>query len=155
MSPSFRRTAALLPLIVAAACSSGGDSPTTAPTIEATTFASALGVDLPQYTKTATGLYYRDQTVGTGAQVASGQKISTSYVGWLANGSQFDAGSISFTFGAGAVIPGWDQGMGGMKVGGTRWLIIPPALGYGAQGSPPQIPGNSILVFKVSLNSIP
>lgn len=155
MPSSFRRTVALLPMILVAACSSGGDSPTTAPTIEATTFASSLGIDLTQYTKTATGLYYRDQTVGTGTQVGSGQKITTSYVGWLANGTQFDAGNISFNFGTGAVIAGWDQGMGGMKVGGTRWLIIPPALGYGAQGSPPQIPGNSILVFRVSLNSIP
>ena len=155
MPSSFRRAIPLLSMLVVAACSSSGDSPTTPPTIEATTFAASLGIDLTQYTRTATGLYYRDQTVGTGAQVAGGQKITTTYVGWLANGTQFDAGSISFSFGTGAVIPGWDQGMGGMRVGGTRWLIIPPALGYGTSGSPPQIPGNAILVFKVSLNSIP
>ncbi|MBI3567770.1 MAG: FKBP-type peptidyl-prolyl cis-trans isomerase [Gemmatimonadetes bacterium] len=154
MSSTFRRTAALLSLVVAAGCSTSADTPATAPDISTVTFASSLGIDLTQFTKTATGLYYRDVTVGTGAQVSSGQNITTNYVGWLTNGTQFDAGTLPFTFGVGQVIAGWDQGLGGMKVGGTRMLIIPPALGYGAQGSG-KIPGNAILVFRVSLLSIP
>ncbi len=156
MLPTLRRSLSILPLFALLSCSGSGDSPTgPAPTIESTTFASSLAIDLTQFTKTATGLYYKDVTVGTGAQVASGQSVTTNYIGWLANGTQFDIGTLQFTFGVGAVIAGWDQGLGGMRAGGTRMLIIPPALGYGTAGSGSKIPGNSILVFRVSLLSIP
>lgn len=125
--------------------------------IEETTFAPSLGVDLSNSTKTATGLYYRDVVVGTGAVVANGQLLAMHYTGFLTNGSVFDANTagdvpLTFTLGAGAVIAGWDQGIVGMKVGGKRQLIIPPDLGYGASGSGP-IPGNAILVFSVDVVS--
>ena len=77
------------------------------------------------------------------------------YTGWLANGTQFDSNvgktPLTFTLGVGQVIQGWDQGIVGMKIGGTRRLVIGSALAYGTQGHPPAIPSNSTLVFKVQL----
>jgi len=140
-----------LALTFSIACS----GPEPAPSIEETSFAPSLGVDLAASTKTTGGLYYRDLSVGFGAVVTSGQQVQVHYTGWLANGSQFDsnvAGQTPYSFhlGAGEVIQGWDLGVPGMRVGGQRQLIIPPALGYGAAGSDP-IPGNAILVFKVEV----
>jgi FKBP-type peptidyl-prolyl cis-trans isomerase len=147
--------AALLPLTFAA-CLSGTD-PVTYPNIpiENTVFAPSLNVDLAASTKTSTGLYYRDITPGTGATVATGQTLTISYKGQLANGLIFDQTTTSrptydFVYGAGQVIPGFDQGFVGMKVGGVRQLIIPPALGYGTANDP-VIPPNSVLVFSVTL----
>jgi FKBP-type peptidyl-prolyl cis-trans isomerase FkpA len=105
-----------------------------------------------------------DLVVGTGATAASGQTVKVNYTGWLydANkpdnkGAQFDSsigrGPFSFPLGAGRVISGWDQGVAGMKIGGSRRLIIPPELGYGASGVGP-IPPNATLVFDVELLSI-
>lgn len=126
------------------------------PTIETTTFASSLGVDLSASTKTVDGAYYRDLAVGTGSAVTPGQTLSVHYTGWLADGTEFDsnagAGEFSFRLGAGQVIGGWDEGLAGVKVGGTRQLIIPPALGYGVSGYGP-IPPNAILVFAVQIDS--
>jgi FKBP-type peptidyl-prolyl cis-trans isomerase len=115
--------------------------------IEATTFATSLGVNLSASTKTASGLYYRDIRVGTGTTIAGGQLLTVKYTGALANGTVFDAGTYSFTI-PGQVIQGWNEGLIGMKVGGSRQLIIPPSLGYGS-GDYNGIPGNSVLVFTV------
>lgn len=148
----------LVPMLSLAACGSDAISgPTSAPTIEATTFASALNVNLAASTKTTGGMYYRDLVVGTGAAVLTGQNVSVYYTGWLSNGTQFDARvptavPYPFKLGAGAVIQGWDIGVSGMRVGGQRQLIIPPSLGYGSQDYF-QIPGNSILVFTVTVVS--
>jgi len=125
--------------------------------IEDTTFAAGLGVDLAASTRTASGLYYRDITVGGGATADVGHTIGVHYSGALANGTIFDANGagatpFSFVLGQGQVIAGWDEGVVGMKVGGTRQLIIPPALGYGSSGTGP-IPGNAILVFTVIMVS--
>lgn len=137
---------AALPLVLA---SCGDSSPTlTSVPIESTTFAPALGVNLSASTKTASGLYYRDLRPGTGATIAAGQRLNVKYVGALANGTQFDAGTYAFTI-PGNVIQGWNEGLMGMKVGGSRQLVIPPSLGYGGQGSPPVIPPNAVLVFTV------
>jgi peptidylprolyl isomerase len=98
-----------------------------------------------------------DITVGEGTEAEAGDTLTMQYVGVLYdNGKEFDSSWSSgqpFTFqlGAGSVIPGWDQGIQGMKVGGRRELIIPPDLAYGAQGSPPTIPPDSTLVFVVDL----
>jgi FKBP-type peptidyl-prolyl cis-trans isomerase FkpA len=144
-------TAAALGL---AACSNGSDN-TTAPTIESTTFATNLGVDLAASTKLASGMYVRDMTVGAGATVANGQQLSMRYTGWLANGTQFDSNvngaPYVFRLGTHAVIDGWDLGILGMKVGGRRQLIIPSSLGYGPGGLPPDIPPNAVLVFIVDV----
>lgn len=125
--------------------------------IEDTTFAAGLGVNLAASTKTASGLYYRDITLGTGAVAAVGHTIAVHYSGALANGTIFDANGtnntpFSFVLGAGQVIEGWDEGVVGMQVSGVRQLIIPPSLGYGVNGQGP-IPGNSILVFTVTMVS--
>ena len=139
---------ALLPVTFAACL---GDQITTTVTpavpIESTTFAASLGVNLASSTKTPSGLYYRDIRVGTGATIVAGQKLSVKYSGALANGSVFDAGTFAFTI-PGQVIQGWNEGLLGMNVGGSRQLIIPPSLGYGAAGSG-SIPPNAVLVFTV------
>lgn len=102
------------------------------------------------------GLQYGDLSAGTGPVVAKGQNLTVQYTGWLTNGTLFDSsrkagGSpFSFVIGNGAVIPGWDEGLLTMHVGGKRRLVIPPSLGYGASGSGP-IPANATLVFEVEL----
>lgn len=92
---------------------------------------------------------------GDGAQAVSGKEVTVHYVGTLTDGTKFDSSRdrgtpFTFTLGAGEVIKGWDAGVAGMKVGGVRRLVIPPALAYGdrAVGS---IPANSTLVFEVEL----
>ena len=117
-------------------------------------FAPSLHVNLAAMTRTASGLYYRDLAEGHGAQ-ADGRTAVVHYTGWLANGKRFDTsrGGQPFTFsvGAGEVIAGWDEGVAGMRVGGRRLLVVPPGLGYGAQGADDAIPPNATLVFDVEL----
>ncbi len=154
----FRFARALLLSVPVALLACGTDSATTeVPDIETTTFAGSLGVNLAASTKTANGLYYRDVTLGTGAVVAVGQQIGVTYTLWLPNGTQVESNANGTPYpvriGTGAVIPGWDQGIPGMKVGGVRQLIIPPALAYGVAGSPPAIGSNAILVFQVQVVS--
>lgn len=106
-----------------------------------------------------TTLVKRDIVVGTGAPAKAGQTLSVQYVGVSrSTGKQFDASwdrgqPFSFPLGAGQVIPGWDQGLAGMKVGGRRELVIPSALAYGPQGSPPTIAPNEALIFVIDLKS--
>ena len=105
---------------------------------------------------TASGLKYEDLTEGTGAEAAAGQTVSVHYTGWLTDGQKFDSSKdrndpFAFPLGAGHVIKGWDEGVQGMKVGGTRKLIIPAALGYGARGAGGVIPPNATLLFEVDL----
>ena len=106
-----------------------------------------------------------DTLVGTGAVAATGNTLTVNYTGWLysstaANfrGAQFDTSvgkqPFQFKLGAGSVIAGFDQGLVGMRVGGTRVLIIPSAMGYGAAGVPGLIPPNSGLVFSVELLAV-
>ena len=109
---------------------------------------------------TASGLQYEDTTVGSGAEAKAGQRVQVHYTGWLFNdgqqGGKFDSSKdrgqpFVFGLGAGQVIRGWDEGVQGMKVGGTRRLIIPAALGYGARGAGGVIPPNATLLFEVEL----
>jgi FKBP-type peptidyl-prolyl cis-trans isomerase FkpA len=111
---------------------------------------------------TESGLQYEDTVPGTGATAAAGHHVKVHYTGWLYNdgeqGSKFDSSKdrgspFKFNLGAGSVIGGWDEGVQGMQVGGTRVLLIPPALGYGARGAGGVIPPNATLVFEVELLS--
>lgn len=121
-----------------------------------TSYAAALNVNIASMTKTASGLYYKDLTVGTGATAAAGYTARVAYTGWLVNGVKFDTSEgrtpayLEFLINTGQVIRGWDEGVPGMKVGGTRQLVIPPELAYGTSGSG-SIPSNAILVFEITL----
>jgi FKBP-type peptidyl-prolyl cis-trans isomerase len=130
---------------------------TTAPTyatVEGTTFNSALGVDLANSTQTDAGVYYRDITVGTGAVVVPGVENYMYYQAYLSNGIEFDSlrtgNPAPITTGTGSLIPGFEIGLQGMKVGGVRQIIVPPLLGYGLNDFR-SVPGNSVLVFNVQL----
>jgi peptidylprolyl isomerase len=148
---------ASLVLLVVALTGCLDDSPFV-PKIEETNFAPELGVDLATSTKTASGLYYRDITVGPGAQVAADGNVAvtTQYSLYLRTGQLIESGTYSPTLGAGSSnrpIAGYEEGLRGMRVGGQRQLIIPPHLGYGDRRNG-DIPANSILVFTVGLTSI-
>jgi FKBP-type peptidyl-prolyl cis-trans isomerase len=110
-----------------------------------------------------TSLQKQDVTPGTGAEAAKGKSVRVHYTGWLYDasaadhrGAKFDSSKdrgepFEFNLGAGEVIQGWDEGVAGMKVGGTRVLTIPPAMGYGARGAGGVIPPNATLLFEVEL----
>ena len=108
---------------------------------------------------TPSGLQYSVDQPGTGAQPQQGQTVSVHYTGWLTDGTKFDSSRdrgapIEFPIGTGRVIKGWDEGVGAMKVGEKRTLVIPPSLGYGAKGAGGAIPPNATLVFKVELVNV-
>jgi FKBP-type peptidyl-prolyl cis-trans isomerase FkpA len=110
-------------------------------------------------TTTASGLMIEEIVAGTGDTATAGQTVSVHYTGWLTNGSKFDSSKdrndpFDFPLGGRQVIAGWDEGVQGMKVGGTRKLTIPPNLGYGARGAGGVIPPNATLVFEVELLQI-
>ncbi len=112
---------------------------------------------------TPSGLRIIDTKPGTGPVPQAGQTVTVNYTGWLfvdgKKGQKFDSSldrnqPFSFTIGQGQVIKGWDEGVGTMHVGGTRTLIIPPDLGYGARGAGGVIPPNATLIFDVDLISV-
>ncbi|MCD6733892.1 MAG: FKBP-type peptidyl-prolyl cis-trans isomerase [Burkholderiaceae bacterium] len=112
------------------------------------------------YQTTASGLQYDDVTPGSGEEARAGRHVRVHYTGWLYDngqaGRKFDSSKdrgepFTFPLGAGQVIRGWDEGVAGMRVGGTRRLVIPPQLGYGARGAGGVIPPNATLLFEVEL----
>jgi FKBP-type peptidyl-prolyl cis-trans isomerase FkpA len=123
-----------------------------------------LVLELPTFQKeqlmaeitTASGLIYEDIVEGNGTEASAGAFVTVHYTGWLTNGSKFDSSKdrndpFQFPLGRGHVIKGWDEGVQGMKIGGTRKLTIPARLGYGAHGAGGVIPPNATLVFEVEL----
>ena len=112
---------------------------------------------------TPSGLQYEDITVGPGEAAQTGQRVQVHYTGWLhepeapqGRGQKFDSSKdrgspFAFALGAGQVVRGWDEGVQGMQVGGTRVLVIPPDLGYGERGAGGVIPPGATLVFEVDL----
>jgi peptidylprolyl isomerase len=148
--------------LAVAGCGGGSDSSSS--TESSTAAKSESSADLSKKPKVTVPdgpppkkLEEKELVEGTGPEAKSGDEVTVQYVGVnYKTGKEFDASwdrgePFSFTLGAGEVIPGWDQGVAGMKVGGRRELIIPPELGYGSTGSPPAIPPNETLIFVVDL----
>jgi FKBP-type peptidyl-prolyl cis-trans isomerase FkpA len=165
-----QRTLALMALaamlaaaaLMATACSASSQSSTssstqpaasqTTPPTETTQPSTSSSSSLPTVTK----LEITDKVVGKGATAKTGDTVTVDYTGWLMDGTKFDSSvdrnqPFSFPLGAGQVIPGWDQGVAGMKVGGTRVLVIPASLAYGDQGAGGVIPPGATLKFEVKL----
>ena len=110
-------------------------------------------------TKTATGLQYWDVKVGSGRTADRGMTVKVHYTGWLKSGQKFDSSvdrgqPLVFPIGKGRVIKGWDEGVGTMRVGGKRKLVIPAHLGYGDRGAGGVIPPGATLIFEVELLAI-
>lgn len=109
---------------------------------------------------TESGLRYEDIETGSGEAVTGrGQTVIVHYTGWLEDDTRFDSSldrgePFSFPVDCSYVIPGWDEGVKGMQVGGRRRLVIPPALGYGASGAGGVIPPNVTLIFEIELLEI-
>jgi peptidylprolyl isomerase len=172
-SPRDRRAVRALALPIAfAACLGSSDNSSTGPepyvpaagaTIETTTFAPELAVNLATSTRTATGVYYRELQAGTDTTTAAvGRSASVRYIGAFPNGAVFDFsrnGQADYVFTVGdstsatRSIGGFSDGVAGMRVGSQRQIIIPPERGYGAQGRS-GIPGNAVLVFTVQLTGV-
>lgn len=153
-SSARRFTLAAASVALMSACSSsesGAPDIPSNPAVES--YAASTGVTIAQMTKLNDNLFVRDNPVGSGATAANGDSLFVTYKGMLTNGSVFDQGSFSYRLGRGIVIPGWEQGIPGMRVGGQRKLVIGSALGYGSQGQR-SIPANSTLVFDVTLDRI-
>ena len=132
-------------------------------TFAAASFAPAAAQTAGTTMTTPSGLKITDSKVGTGASPKTGQTVVVHYTGWLyengAKGKKFDSSvdrgqPFEFPIGMHRVIPGWDEGVAAMKVGGKRTLIIPPELGYGARGAGGVIPPNTTLMFDVELIGI-
>ncbi len=117
-------------------------------------------MDIPKdLTTTPSGLQYKDLAVGSGTEATARSRVHVHYTGELTDGRQFDSSRdrgepLDFVLGVGQVIRGWDEGVTGMRVGGRRILVIPPALGYGARGAGGLIPPNATLVFDVELMDV-
>lgn len=128
--------------------------------LEEQTFAPALGIDLSQMQRLPSGVYIKDEIVGTGAAAATGSTLTVFYTGWIANGRQFDSnvGRTAFTvtsLGDGRIIAGWEEGLIGVRAGGRRLLVIPYFLGYGSQGSDNGvIPPYANLIFRIDVQSV-
>mgnify|MGYP001246707240 CR=1 FL=1 len=144
---------ALMAAVIGSGC--GGDS------AESLGLGPQLNTNAPQvvtdnqFTTVLSGLKLYDFVVGTGETVNAGDIATVHYTGWLTNGTKFDSSvdrnePFSFRLGVRNVILGWDEGVQGMRVGGKRQLVIPPALAYGNTGAG-SIPPNSTLVFEIEL----
>jgi FKBP-type peptidyl-prolyl cis-trans isomerase len=151
MTKYFAAIAILLALTAAFAAAQSAAKKSTAANTNAPTKVTGEGV------RTPSGLVYWDIRVGNGEAAKEGSHVRVHYTGWLTNGKKFDSSvdagkPFDFTIGNGEVIKGWEEGVAGMRVGGKRQLRIPPALGYGAEGTPGgPIPPNANLIFDVQL----
>lgn len=117
-------------------------------------FAASLEIDLATMTETASGLFFRDVVVGTGEPAAIGDQVTLSYTGWLVDGETFDSNqAFPVTLGETNLIDGFTEGIVGMRLGGTRMIVIPANLGYGSQAYR-SIPGDAVLVFELTITAL-
>ena len=153
----LRSLAAVASLALLAACNLSTEPNVPEPIDPAKdTYAAALGVDIASMTKSATGLYYKNKTVGSGPAAQKGDSVRVHYTLWLTNGTKVESSKdnngapLEFLTGATPirVIPGFEEGVLGMQPGGVRQLVIPPSLAWGSQGFPPVQP-NANVVFEV------
>jgi FKBP-type peptidyl-prolyl cis-trans isomerase len=122
--------------------------------IEELDFAASLDVDLARMEMLPSGVYIEDLVVGDGNTVVGDSEVIVSFLGFLADGSQFGTGDFTFVMGRRGVIAGFEQGVLGMRERGRRKIIIPPDLGYGEQDQD-AIPAGSVLIFDVTVDSVP
>jgi len=113
-------------------------------------------VDPAYYVKKPSGLKYYDLKEGAGVYPQAGQEVAVHYTGWLADGTKIDSSidrglPLTFIFGLDRILPGWEEGLATMRVGGLRQLVLPPELGYGEQGLSPIIPPKATLIFEIEL----
>jgi len=143
----------LLAGAVGAAC--GSSDPTWPSDPRAVEFHPDLGVDLSNMVASETGLFYQDLEEGSGPAAAHGDTVSVHFRGWLPDATLFAESEaedpVEFVLGLGRVIPGWDEGVTGMRQSGTRLLVLPPELAYGVQGLPNLVPPNTVVVFQIDL----
>jgi FKBP-type peptidyl-prolyl cis-trans isomerase len=160
--PLFTMKTSLLAALISAtvACAAVAQAPAPKAADAAKPAAAAAATQGNKVTTTASGLKMEDTKVGTGAEAKAGQLASVHYTGWLwvdgKRGNKFDSSKdrgqpFDFPLGGGRVIKGWDEGVQGMKIGGTRILTIPPELGYGPRGASGVIPPNATWQFEVEL----
>ena len=145
------------------ACTSGSQNASSNSTTESASSQTTAPSETTQPSTTpseaapaAGELKITDKVVGKGATAKAGDTVTVDYTGWLMDGTKFDSSidrkqPFTFPLGGGQVIPGWDKGVQGMKVGGTRILVIPPDLAYGDQGAGGVIPPGATLKFEVKL----
>ena len=149
------RLSRTLTLVAATAAISCGPPPPAAPVPEGT-FAPELNVEMSAMERTDTGLYVQTLREGSGVVAEAGDRVVVHYEGWLPDGTRFESSrereeALEVLIGRGVVIDGWDQGIVGMRVGELRRLVVPPELGYGAQGSPGVVPPDTPLLFHIQL----
>ncbi len=157
----MKRLFLLLATVTLAGCSLTSTGPVNNPSDPATeTFAASLGVDIPSMVKTAAGNYYKDITVGTGAQINGDAYVDMSYNLYLKDGRKFDGGTILLTDqrSLGNLIPGLADTMQGMREGGRRLMVISSAYAYQSSTNTSStgvfMPANSTLIFDITLNHI-
>lgn len=145
-------TAAIALALVGFSACTNNESKTT----ETKTETTSMNTSTDKAAAPSGDLKITNEVVGTGAEAVAGKRVTVDYTGKLTDGTKFDSSvdrkqPFPFTLGKGEVIKGWDQGVAGMKVGGSRTLTIPPNLGYGERGAGGVIPPNATLVFDVKL----
>lgn len=153
LSRSIRRFAAAAGAFLLASCAAEEITVPKQVPLEEQVWAASLQVTLAQFTKLPSGVYFLDDVAGTGATLTGTPTVSVYYAAYLPNGTKVDERASTTTpicFPLSGLIPGWQVGMQGMKIGGKRRLLVPPTYGYGAGGAG-AIPGNSNLLFSVEL----
>jgi hypothetical protein len=154
---------AVAALLLAVGCGGGGEASGGAASGAADTgfgdCSAAAHYDSTAMQRTADGLQMQDFADGSGPAAETGDSVDVHYTGCLTNGQKFDSSydrgePYSFRLGTGSVIPGWDEGLQGMRPGGKRRLVIPADLGYGTRGAGSVIPPNSTLIFDVQLVAV-